>query len=162
PEEKRQRIGREFIAVFEEEAKRVGDIEYLVQGTLYLDVLESGWGDGRVVKSHHNVGGLPERMQLKLLEPVRLLSKAEVRGRVLGLPEALVERQPFPGPGLAVRVVGPVTREKVAIAREADHIVVEEIRRAGLQRDVWQSFAVLSDTRTVGVSGGHRTYGYLV
>jgi len=163
PEEKRKRIGREFIAVFEEEARRLGDVEYLVQGTVYPDVAESGAGEGRLVKSHHNVGGLPETMTLKLIEPLRQLFKDEVRalGRELGLPDAIVQRQPFPGPGLAIRVIGEVTRERLHMAREADHIVVEEIRRAGLS-EVWQSFAVVTDTRTVGVRDGGRTYGHLV
>src|SRR5690606_34475100 len=136
PEEKRKRIGREFIAVFEEEAHRLGHIEYLVQGTLYPDVVESGWGEGKLIKSHHNVGGLPEQMNLKLLEPLRHLFKDEVRalGRELGLDEAIVDRQPFPGPGLALRVIGEVTAEKLAMARQADYIVLEEIRKAGLSR----------------------------
>jgi len=164
PEEKRKRIGREFIAVFEEEARRLGAIDYLVQGTLYTDVVESGWGEGKLVKSHHNVGGLPETMNLQLVEPLRQLFKDEVRelGRVLGLSDAIVNRQPFPGPGLALRVIGEVTREKLDMVRQADYIVMDELRKAGLERDVWQSFAVLSDTRTVGVTDGQRTYGYLV
>jgi len=163
PEEKRKRIGREFIAVFEEEARRIGDVAYLVQGTVYPDVAESGAGEGRLVKSHHNVGGLPETMTLQLIEPLRQLFKDEVRalGRELGLPDAIVQRQPFPGPGLALRVIGEVTRERLHMAREADHIVVEEIARAGLT-EVWQSFAVLTNTRTVGVQDGGRTYGHLV
>ena len=164
PEEKRKRIGNEFIRVFEEEANKLGEIEYLVQGTLYPDVLESGIGQGEVIKSHHNVGGLPEDMDLKLLEPLRDLFKDEVRvlGLELGLPEEMVYRQPFPGPGLAVRIVGEVTEDKLRIVREADWIVREEIARAGLDRDVWQYFAVLSDTKTVGVKGDTRTYSYLL
>lgn len=164
PEEKRKRIGNEFIRVFEEEADKLGEIEYLVQGTLYPDVIESGPGQASVIKSHHNVGGLPEKMNLKLLEPLRHLFKDEVRelGIQLGLPESVVWRQPFPGPGLAVRIMGEVTPEKLEIVREADWIVREEIRKAGLERDIWQYFAVLSDTRTVGVMGDERTYAYLL
>lgn len=162
PEEKRKVIGREFIRVFEEEAAKLGDIDFLLQGTLYPDVIESGIG-GAVVKSHHNVGGLPERMNLKLLEPLRYLFKDEVRalGEELGLPAKLIWRQPFPGPGLAIRIMGAVDRESVDIEREADAIVVEEIERAGLQTSVWQYFAVLTKTRAVGVGDDGRTYGYV-
>lgn len=164
PEEKRKRIGEEFIRVFEEEAAKLGKSEYLVQGTLYSDVVESGAGDAALVKSHHNVGGLPEEMSLKLLEPLRWLFKDEVRelGEKLGLPDKLVWRQPFPGPGLAVRIIGEITPEKVGILQEADYILREEIARAGLERDIWQYFAVLTDTRTVGVHAQKRTYGYMV
>lgn len=164
PEEKRKIIGEQFIRVFEEQARRLGDARYLVQGTVYSDVIESGEGGQEHVKSHHNVGGLPERMNLELVEPLRYLFKDEVRrvGKLLGLPDAVVWRHPFPGPGLAVRIIGEVTAERLAIVREADAIVVEEIDRAGLARDVFQAFAVLSDTRTVGVTDGARTYGALV
>ena len=164
PETKRKRIGEEFIRVFEEEARKLGDIRYLVQGTVYPDVIESGFGASATIKSHHNVGGLPEDMNLELLEPLRYLFKDEVRalGEELGLPERIVWRQPFPGPGLAIRVIGAIDRERLEIERQADAIVVEEIERAGLGRDVWQYFAVLSETRTVGVMGDERTYGYVV
>ncbi|NMB46185.1 MAG: glutamine-hydrolyzing GMP synthase [Firmicutes bacterium] len=163
PEEKRKRIGTEFIRVFEEEAARLGKIEYLVQGTLYPDVVESGEGTA-LVKSHHNVGGLPEDMSLELLEPLRWLFKDEVRevATELGLPDELVWRQPFPGPGLAVRIIGEITLEKIRILQEADYILREEIARAGLERDIWQYFVVLSDTKTVGVHEQQRTYGYMV
>jgi GMP synthase (glutamine-hydrolysing) len=164
PEEKRRRIGEEFIRVFEDESTRLGKIRYLVQGTLYSDVIESG-GDASVaatIKSHHNVGGLPEDMEMELVEPLRLLFKDEVRrvGEELGLPERMVWRQPFPGPGLAIRIVGEVTHERLEILREADAILQEEVRRAGLYRDLWQSFAVLPAIRSVGVQGDERTYAY--
>jgi len=164
PEEKRKRIGEEFVRLFEEEARRLGDVRFLVQGTLYSDVIESG-GDGGVaetIKSHHNVGGLPADMKLKLVEPLRLLFKDEVRrvGEELGLPERMVWRQPFPGPGLAIRIVGEVTAERLETLREADAILQEEIRRAGLYRELWQSFCVLPAIRSVGVQGDSRTYGY--
>jgi GMP synthase (glutamine-hydrolysing) len=164
PEEKRKRIGEEFIRVFEEESERLGRIRFLVQGTLYSDVIESG-GTGNVaerIKSHHNVGGLPERMDLELVEPLRMLFKDEVRrvGEELGLPEAMVWRHPFPGPGLAVRIVGEVTPERLEILREADAILLEEVRRAGLYRELWQCFAVLPAVRSVGVQGDVRTYAY--
>jgi len=164
PERKRKIIGEEFIRVFEEEARRLGDVRYLVQGTVYSDVIESGTGQAGLIKSHHNVGGLPERMQLQLVEPLRWLFKDEVRrvGLALGLSEDLVWRHPFPGPGLAIRVTGPVTAEKLDAARAADFIVVDEIRRAGLSGQVWQAFAVLTDTRSVGVAGDQRTYGHVV
>lgn len=162
PEVKRKRIGYEFIAVFEEEAARIGDVGFLAQGTLYPDVIESvsERGPSATIKSHHNVGGLPERMKLKLVEPLRELFKDEVRevGRELGLPEEIVRRQPFPGPGLAVRIVGPVTREKLDVLRAADVIVQDEIRAAGLEDHLWQSFAVLLPVRSVGVMGDERTY----
>jgi GMP synthase (glutamine-hydrolysing) len=164
PEGKRKRIGEEFIRVFEEESRRLGRIRFLVQGTLYSDVIESG-GTGDVadrIKSHHNVGGLPERMDLKLVEPLRMLFKDEVRrvGEELGLPEDMVWRHPFPGPGLAVRIVGEVTPERLEILREADAILLEEVRRAGLYRELWQCFAVLPAVRSVGVQGDERTYAY--
>jgi len=164
PETKRKIIGEEFIRVFEDEARKLGDVRWLVQGTLYSDVIESG-GDGGVaetIKSHHNVGGLPADMRMKLVEPLRLLFKDEVRrvGEELGMPERLVWRQPFPGPGLAIRIIGDVTRERLETLREADAILQEEIRRAGLYRELWQSFAVLPAIRSVGVQGDSRTYGY--
>jgi len=167
PEEKRRRIGHEFIRVFEEEARKLGDVDFLVQGTIYPDVVESGVSPGgptAVIKSHHNVGGLPSDLQFKLVEPLRYLFKDEVRavGRELGLPEANVNRHPFPGPGLAIRVLGEVTAEKLAILREADAIYLEEIRKAGLYNDIWQAFAVLVDARSVGVVGDERRYGYTV
>jgi GMP synthase (glutamine-hydrolysing) len=162
PEEKRKIIGREFIAVFERKAKELGDAKYLAQGTLYPDVIESVSfkGPSATIKSHHNVGGLPEVMKLELIEPLRELFKDEGRqvGLELGLPKGLVMRQPFPGPGLAVRILGEVTRERLEILRSADVIVLEEIRRAGLYEKVWQSFAVLLPVRTVGVMGDERTY----
>src|SRR5205823_7465244 len=166
PEEKRKRIGGEFIRVFEEEARTLGDVRFLVQGTLYSDVIESGGTDGVAakIKSHHNVAGLPADMRMELVEPLRLLFKDEVRrvGEELGLPEAMVWRQPFPGPGLAIRIIGDVTRERLEILRQADAILQEEIRRAGLYRELWQSFAVLPAIRSVGVQGDERTYGYPV
>ena len=166
PEAKRKAIGAEFIRVFEEEAARIGDANYLVQGTLYSDVIESGGGTGAAtIKSHHNVGGLPEDLQFELVEPLRALFKDEVRavGAELGLPEKFVWRQPFPGPGLAIRVVGgEATKERLDTLRAADFILQDEIRKAGLYRELWQSFCVLPDIRTVGVQGDERTYGYVV
>jgi GMP synthase (glutamine-hydrolysing) len=174
PEAKRKAIGAEFIRVFEEEAARLADgdgegdggVRFLVQGTLYSDVIESGGGTGAAtIKSHHNVGGLPDDMQFELVEPLRALFKDEVRavGAELGLPERLVWRQPFPGPGLAIRIVGgEATKERLDVLREADHILQEEIRKAGLYRELWQSFCVLPDVRTVGVQGDERTYGHVV
>ncbi|MDP2713025.1 MAG: glutamine-hydrolyzing GMP synthase [Solirubrobacteraceae bacterium] len=166
PERKRKAIGAEFIRVFEEEAAKIGDARYLVQGTLYSDVIESGGGTGAAtIKSHHNVGGLPEDLQFELVEPLRALFKDEVRavGAELGLPERLVWRQPFPGPGLAIRIVGgEATRERLDLLRECDSILQDEIRKAGLYRDLWQSFCVLPDIRTVGVQGDERTYGSVV
>jgi GMP synthase (glutamine-hydrolysing) len=166
PEAKRKAIGGEFIRVFEEEAGRLGDVDFLVQGTLYSDVIESGGGTGTAtIKSHHNVGGLPEDLRFSLVEPLRALFKDEVRavGAELGLPERLVWRQPFPGPGLAIRVVGgEATKERLDTLRNADHILQDEIRKAGLYRELWQSFCVLPDVRTVGVQGDERTYGYVV
>ncbi len=168
PEQKRKIIGNEFIAVFEEEAHRLeqqhGKVEWLVQGTLYPDVIESRSvrGPSQTIKSHHNVGGLPEVMKLKLIEPLKDLFKDEVRkiGRDLGMPEELLQRQPFPGPGLAVRILGEVTPERVALLQEADDIVVTEIKRAGLYTKIWQSFAVLLPVMSVGVMGDMRTYAY--
>jgi GMP synthase (glutamine-hydrolysing) len=168
PERKRKIIGEEFIRVFEEEAARLGVAEdgVLIQGTVYPDVIESGGGAGvaAVIKSHHNVGGLPERMSLRVVEPLRSLFKDEVRaaGEELGLPAEIVWRPPFPGPGLAIRIIGPVTRRKLAVLREADFIVRDEIERAGLGRDLWQYFAVLPGVRSVGVMGDERTYAYTV
>jgi len=166
PETKRVRIGNTFIKVFEREARAVESGRFLAQGTLYPDVIESAsHGKGAAkIKSHHNVGGLPDDMQLELIEPLRFLFKDEVRriGEALGLPEEIVWRQPFPGPGLAIRVLGEVTPEKLRFLRGADRIVTEEIRGAGLDRELWQSFCVLTDSRTVGVMGDFRTYGYAV
>jgi GMP synthase (glutamine-hydrolysing) len=162
PERKRKIIGETFIRVFEEVARDYEDSRFLVQGTLYPDIVESGGGENAVIKSHHNVGGLPEDMQFDLVEPLRHLFKDEVRavGEELGLPEEIVWRQPFPGPGLGVRIIGTITPERVEILQQADAIVVEEIRRAGLYREIWQSFAVLPAVRTVGVQGDDRTYAY--
>jgi len=168
PEKKRKIIGNEFIAVFDEEAQRIekkeGDVEWLVQGTLYPDVIESisVRGPSQVIKSHHNVGGLPEKMKLKLIEPLKELFKDEVRkiGRDLGMPEEILQRQPFPGPGLAVRILGEVTPERLAILRECDDIVVNEIKNVGLYTKIWQSFAVLLPVMSVGVMGDQRTYAY--
>jgi GMP synthase (glutamine-hydrolysing) len=166
PEVKRKTIGRLFIDVFEQEARKIGGAEFLAQGTLYPDVIESvsfTGGPSVTIKSHHNVGGLPERMNMKLVEPLRELFKDEVRalGRELGLPEKFVGRHPFPGPGLAIRVPGEITREKLGILRKADAIYLEEIRRAGLYNDIWQAFAVLLPVRTVGVMGDARTYDHV-
>lgn len=164
PEQKRKIIGEEFIRVFEEEAAKLGDVDFLVQGTIYPDVIESGNDKAAVIKSHHNVGGLPERMKLGLCEPLRDLFKDEVRraGLELGLPEDMVWRQPFPGPGLAVRCIGEVTAGRLRILREADAIFREEVERAGLRQEVHQYFAVLTDMRSVGVMGDSRTYEYTV
>jgi len=167
PEKKRHVVGEEFIRIFEEEAVKIGKVDFLAQGTLYPDVIESTTPDLKAsarIKSHHNVGGLPARMALKLLEPLRFLFKDEVRrvGLALGLPEDVVYRQPFPGPGLSVRVIGEVTRERLEILRAADWIVMNEIKRANLYRQLWQSFAVLTNVQSVGVMGDYRTYGYLV
>ncbi len=166
PEQKRKIIGNEFIYVFEHEARKLGDVRFLAQGTLYPDVIESVSfkGPSATIKSHHNVGGLPERMKLELVEPLRELFKDEVRevGRELGLPEEIIERHPFPGPGLAIRVLGEVTRERLDVLREADAIVREEIQREGLYRSVWQAFCVLLPVRTVGVMGDERTYEHVV
>jgi len=162
PEVKRKTIGEEFIRVFEEVATQFEDARFLVQGTLYPDIIESGTRDAARIKSHHNVGGLPEDMNFELIEPLRALFKDEVRavGEELGIPEEIVWRQPFPGPGLAVRIIGEVTRERVEILQKADAIVIEEIKRAKLYRELWQSFAILPCIRSVGVMGDGRTYAY--
>ena len=164
PERKRKVIGETFIRVFEEVAADLAAARFLVQGTLYPDIVESGGADNATIKSHHNVGGLPDDMRFELVEPLRSLFKDEVRaiGEELGLPEEIVWRQPFPGPGLAVRIIGDVTRERLDTLRQADHVVAEEVRRAGLYRELWQSFAVLPAVRTVGVMGDGRTYEYPV
>ena len=164
PEQKRKIIGTEFIRVFEEEARKIGETDFLVQGTLYPDVIESGTAAAAVIKSHHNVGGLPPDMKFQLIEPLRDLFKDEVRriGAELDLPDAIVWRQPFPGPGLAIRIIGEVTRERLDILREADAVVTEEIRKVGLHRKLWQSFAVLTSMKSVGVMGDERTYAYTV
>jgi GMP synthase (glutamine-hydrolysing) len=162
PEVKRKTIGHEFIRVFEEVARELKDTKFLVQGTLYPDIIESGTKDAARIKSHHNVGGLPDDMDFELIEPLRALFKDEVRavGEELGLPEEIVWRQPFPGPGLAVRIIGEVTAERLDILRRADAIVIEEIKRANLYREIWQSFAVLPCIKSVGVMGDGRTYAY--
>jgi GMP synthase (glutamine-hydrolysing) len=166
PEQKRKIIGNEFIRVFEEEAAKLGTVEFLVQGTLYPDVIESVSvrGPSATIKTHHNVGGLPEKMRMKLIEPLRELFKDEVRrvGADLGLEPEVLNRQPFPGPGMAVRVLGEVSAEKLDLLREADEIVHEEIRAAALYDSIWQSFAVLLPVRSVGVMGDKRTYGYTI
>jgi GMP synthase (glutamine-hydrolysing) len=166
PEEKRKRIGAEFVAVFEEEARRLGAAPFLAQGTLYPDVIESvsHRGPSATIKTHHNVGGLPKDLRFTLVEPLRELFKDEVRvlGKLLGLPPEIVWRQPFPGPGLAIRILGAVTEERLHLVREADAIVQEEIDRAGLGRQLWQAFAVLLPVRTVGVMGDFRTYAEVV
>lgn len=162
PETKRIGIGNEFIRLFEDEARKLGQIDFLVQGTLYPDIVESGTDTAETIKSHHNVGGLPEDMQFELIEPLNMLFKDEVRevGAELGIPDEIVWRQPFPGPGLAIRIIGEVTEEKLDILREADAVIVEEIRNAGLYKEVWQSFAVLPTIKSVGVMGDGRTYAY--
>ena len=165
PERKRKIIGEEFIRVFEEEAKKIGAVDYLVQGTIYPDVIESGLGESAVIKSHHNVGGLPDCVDFKeIIEPLRLLFKDEVReaGLELGIPEKLVYRQPFPGPGLGVRIIGEVTAEKVRIVQEADAIYREDIKKAGMERELGQYFAAVTNMRSVGVMGDERTYDYAV
>jgi GMP synthase (glutamine-hydrolysing) len=167
PEEKRRVIGETFIRVFEEEARRLGRVDFLAQGTLYPDVIESAAperGAAARIKTHHNVGGLPSDLHFTLVEPLRYLFKDEVRavGTELGLPDSILYRQPFPGPGLAVRIIGEVTRDRLAILRAADAIVQDEVRRAGLERSLWQSFAILTPLRTVGVMGDGRTYAYVV
>jgi GMP synthase (glutamine-hydrolysing) len=167
PETKRKIIGEQFIRVFEEAARdiyagREEGTKFLVQGTLYPDVIESGSATASTIKSHHNVGGLPEDMDFELVEPLRDLFKDEVRlvGEELGLPEAMVWRQPFPGPGLAVRIIGDITSERLELVRAADRIVLDELRKAGLERELWQSFAALLTVRSVGVQGDERTYGH--
>ncbi|NMB41702.1 MAG: glutamine-hydrolyzing GMP synthase [Firmicutes bacterium] len=164
PEEKRKIIGNLFVRLFEREAAKIGDVDFLVQGTLRSDVIESGTAEAVVVKSHHNVGGLPEDMQLSLIEPLKKLYKDEARqvGRELGLPAEIIQRHPFPGPGLAVRILGEVTPEKLSILREADHIIIEEIKKAGLYNEIWQVFAVLPNILSVGVKDGRRTYVHTI
>lgn len=167
PEEKRKVIGEEFIHVFEEEANKIGKVDFLAQGTLYPDVIESATSGSTAsakIKTHHNVGGLPAKMKLTLIEPLRHLFKDEVRkvGLELGMPQEMVWRQPFPGPGLAIRVIGEVTKEKLEILRSVDFIVMNEIKKANFYRQLWQSFAVLTDVKSVGVQGDYRTYSYLV
>ncbi len=166
PEEKRRTIGKDFILIFEREARKIGGVRFLAQGTLYPDVIESVSfkGPSATIKSHHNVGGLPKRMKFELVEPLRELFKDEVRqlGRALGLPEEILQRQPFPGPGLAIRIIGEITRERLEILRAADEIVKEEMQKAGLWDRVWQSFAILIPVRTVGVMGDERTYEHVI
>ena len=166
PEEKRRSIGKEFISIFEKEARKIGGVRYLAQGTLYPDVIESVSfrGPSATIKSHHNVGGLPKRMKFKLVEPLRELFKDEVRklGRVLGLPEEIIQRQPFPGPGLAIRIIGEITRERLDILKAADEVVKEEMQKARLWDKVWQSFAILLPIKTVGVMGDERTYEHVI
>ena len=165
PEAKRKIIGEEFIRVFEEEAKKIGKVDFLVQGTIYPDVIESGLGKSATIKSHHNVGGLPSVVDFKeIIEPLRLLFKDEVRrvGLELGIPEYLVYRQPFPGPGLGIRIIGEVTKEKVRIVQEADYIYREEIKKAGIDKGLGQYFAALTNMQSVGVMGDERTYDYAI
>ena len=165
PEQKRKIIGGEFIHVFEDAAKKIGHVDYLVQGTIYPDVIESGLGNSAKIKSHHNVGGLPDHVDFKeIVEPLRMLFKDEVRsvGRELGIPGYLVDRQPFPGPGLGIRIIGDVTEEKVRIVQEADAIYREEVEKAGAQKDLGQYFAALTNMRSVGVMGDGRTYDYAI
>ena len=166
PEKKRKIIGEEFIRVFEEEASKETDCEFLVQGTIYSDVIESAKSGKKTakIKSHHNVGGLPEDMNLKLIEPLRELFKDEVRsvGEILGLPREILYRHPFPGPGLAIRIIGEVTKEKLEILRKVDDIFIKSLKETGWYDKVWQAFAVLTPIRTVGVTGDRRNYGYLV
>jgi GMP synthase (glutamine-hydrolysing) len=167
PEQKRKTIGEEFIHLFEEEASKIGKVDFLAQGTLYPDVIESAVSSSNAaakIKTHHNVGGLPAKMMLKLIEPLRYLFKDEVRnvGLALGLPEEMIWRQPFPGPGLAIRIIGEVNKEKIEILRSADFIVMNEIKKAKLYGELWQSFAILTDVKSVGVMGDFRTYSYLI
>ena len=167
PEKKRKIIGNEFVFTFDEEVKKISageDIKWLAQGTLYTDVIESGTKTAQTIKSHHNVGGLPEDMQFQLIEPLNTLFKDEVRalGSELGLPDEMVWRQPFPGPGLGIRILGEITEEKLQIVRDSDYILREEIRKAGLQREIWQYFTALTNMRSVGVMGDQRTYDYAV
>lgn len=164
PEEKRKIIGHEFISVFEEEINKVGQFDYLAQGTLYTDIIESGTKTAQTIKSHHNVGGLPKNMNFKLIEPLKVLFKDEVRklGLQLGLPKKIVNRQPFPGPGLGIRVLGEVTFEKLEIVRQSDLILREEILKANLEDAIWQYFTILPDIASVGVMGDQRTYAYTI
>ena len=164
PEKKRKIIGNEFIYVFDDEAKKLEGIDFLAQGTLYTDMIESGTATAQTIKSHHNVGGLPEDMEFTLIEPLNTLFKDEVRalGNKLGIPDEIVWRQPFPGPGLGIRVLGAITEDKLEIVRESDYILREEIKKAGLEREIWQYFTVLPDIRSVGVMGDARTYDYTI
>ena len=164
PEQKRKIIGNEFVYCFDEESAKLKDMKFLAQGTLYTDIIESGTDTAQTIKSHHNVGGLPEDMEFELIEPLNTLFKDEVRqlGLELGLPEEIVFRQPFPGPGLGIRVLGGVTEEKLEIVRESDFILREEIKKAGLERDVWQYFTALPNIKSVGVMGDERTYDHTV
>jgi GMP synthase (glutamine-hydrolysing) len=164
PEQKRKIIGNEFIYCFDEESAKLGDFAFLAQGTLYTDIVESGTATAQTIKSHHNVGGLPEDMKFSLIEPLNTLFKDEVRklGEELGMPHAIVWRQPFPGPGLAIRVLGEVTEEKLTIVRDSDYILREEIAKAGLDREIWQYFTALPNMKSVGVMGDERTYSYTV
>jgi GMP synthase (glutamine-hydrolysing) len=164
PEQKRKIIGTEFIRVFEEESATLGEFDFLAQGTLYTDIIESGTATAQTIKSHHNVGGLPEDMKFKLVEPLKELFKDEVRkvGEKCGLPDAIVWRQPFPGPGLGIRVLGEITEDKLEIVRESDAILREEIAKAGLDREIWQYFTALPNMKSVGVMGDGRTYSYTV
>lgn len=165
PERKRKIIGEEFIRVFEAEAKKIGTVDFLVQGTIYPDVIESGTKNAAVIKSHHNVGGLPDYVDFKeIIEPLRDLFKDEVRdvGRAIDIPEFLVSRQPFPGPGLAIRIIGDITEDKISILQDADYIFREEVRKAGLDKEIWQYFAVLTNSKSVGVMGDERTYHYTI
>jgi GMP synthase (glutamine-hydrolysing) len=164
PEQKRKIIGNEFVYVFDDEAAKLEGMDFLAQGTLYTDIIESGTLTAQTIKSHHNVGGLPEDMQFKLIEPLNTLFKDEVRvlGSELGIPDEIVWRQPFPGPGLGIRVLGEVTEEKLEIVRESDAILREEIKKAGLDREIWQYITALPDMRSVGVMGDERTYDYTV
>ncbi|AFS77378.1 GMP synthase GuaA [Gottschalkia acidurici 9a] len=164
PEQKRKIIGEEFIRVFEEEKEKIGKTDFLVQGTIYPDIVESKTDEGQVIKSHHNVGGLPEDVDFELVEPVKALYKYEVRevGRILGIPDKLVDRQPFPGPGLGVRVIGEITKEKLDTLREADWIFRTELEDAGLNKEIWQYFAAILDIRSVGMTEGERTYNHTI
>ena len=164
PEKKRKIIGNEFVHVFDDEASKLKGVDFLAQGTLYTDIIESGTETAQTIKSHHNVGGLPEDMQFELIEPLNTLFKDEVRalGTELGMPDEVVWRQPFPGPGLGIRVIGEVTKEKCDILREADAIYMDILKEHGLYKEIWQAFATLPDVKTVGVMGDERTYAYLV
>ena len=165
PERKRKIIGEQFIRVFEEEGKKIGSVDYLAQGTIYPDVIESGKGEAETIKSHHNVGGLPDFVDFKeIIEPLKMLFKDEVPalGRELGLPEYLVERQPFPGPGLGIRIIGEITKEKLELLREADYIFRDEVAKAGLEKSMNQYFAALTNMRSVGVMGDGRSYDYAI
>ena len=164
PEDKRKIIGKTFIEVFEQETKKIKNATFLAQGTLYTDLIESGTKHAKTIKSHHNVGGLPKEMNLKLIEPLNTLFKDEVRqlGKALGLPEALIQRQPFPGPGLAIRIIGDVTEDKLKIVSDSDQILRDEFLKAGLNQTVWQYFTVLTPIKTVGVKGDNRSYEFVL